>query len=356
MSEMDWGENQVANEILQYVKEKSESDESLQIPYQFFIPFLFSLYYKILGNDNDKINKCCFQNGGLKTSIGQVIITYNDLIIPTSPPLCAIAYLSWEKEHRLFVARRVWPATLHFLGHSYIPDGWGVVGKLTKALQNEYNGQRPVDWMDEFCIRDINADSKQGILPFMRDINTLRYNSVSALPIFKNLNDRQNHFLQVQEPLLGTLVFFFNEKSPSLPDSRWQNKLSDSLSVALGKHLETITGKQCIADTWVDLLETSDSIKIASLKLLNGAAEVRNSMQAIILEAMSRPDFYAVIDSGNNDILIAPRDVEENGRFNREYVESVILNAVSQARLKIGISETVDIESELLWLLPQTRD
>jgi hypothetical protein len=78
-------------------------------------------------------------------------------------------------------------------------------------------------------------------------------------------------------------------------------------------------------------------------------------MQAIILETLSRPDFYAVVDS-DTTILIAPRDVDENGWFNRENVESIILDAVSRARRKLKEIETKGVTSELKWLSPQNTE
>ena len=351
MSEMNWEDNKVADKILQYVIDKSSTAvTSLKIPYQFFIPLLTALHDQLIGVTEMDIQQNCFKKDGeLKTSIGSLKESNTE-----NAPLCAIAYLSWEKEHRLFVARRVCPPTLHFLGHSYIPDGWGVVGKLAQELQQKYVTRGPDDWMNEFCIRSIKKSSTQNILPFKRDIETLGYNSVSVLPVFKQSSEGQKPLLK--DTLLGVLVFFFYNDLPILPSRNWQTKLSIKVSKALAIHLETISGKQSIAKTWKDLKKTNHKIKIASLKLSDGDQVIRNSMQTLILEVLSRPDYYAVIDNDDDAILIAPREVDQNGQFNnREDVESVILRAVSQARLKVGLQETKEVTSELQWLSTPDR-
>src|ERR1051325_9726362 len=160
-------------------------------PYQFTLLVLFAVYCSVQRDIKvGSYNACDYVDSNssedLKRYVGlRDIVSKNTRIVNPDYnealrlPLRAIAYFSWEKERRVFLVRRVYPTHFDFLSYSHVPEGSGALGvMIDEVLAKKYRKKNKI-YTPIFDVRD-----RKTLVPYLREVERLEYNSILVLPIF----------------------------------------------------------------------------------------------------------------------------------------------------------------------------
>ncbi|MEX0813149.1 MAG: hypothetical protein WD048_13100 [Chitinophagales bacterium] len=314
---------QELKKVLSKVKSRLDIQEEVT-PYQFLFPILSSIYYQIQNQHNKDAEI------SIKDSIENFINTEDQNIIfkalqkgikridSNNNETIALAYFSWSGSNRLFLARRVFPTYYDFITYSQCPDSWGVLGELAREIRNS-----------KYKYSAIHAKNfNQAALPFLGEVHRIKFKSILAYPILKDIENPNIDNLQ------GALLFFLGSKEEpkkiELLDA-YMKHVNKSVSDLLKIQEKNIIGNDDLTldKIWKESvnLETLgvdvEQLTIFEIKLsISHCDKSENDVEFInqklrrvaseIISSLSNFDFFGLISSdeipeNEVSIYIAPR-------------------------------------------------
>jgi len=228
--------------------------------------------------------------------------------------LRGIGYFSWETPSRLFLVRRTVPFDFHLLSYSHVHEGWGSLGRMVEEFEVD-----PQRYRSERGYSCLTRDAVQRTLPFLGDIDLLKYEAAMAVPIYSD-KDFQ---------LRGAFLLYLAKKEyvPLHTGGAVQERLAEQflrLNQAMNQALdyqERVLGVQDSATTicakWKQLVQdrTGGELVIGRLELGYPECADRTKLLELcsrIQALLSGSDCFSVLDRdelgvGRAAILIAAR-------------------------------------------------
>jgi SAM-dependent methyltransferase len=281
-------------------RRKIVADANRQAPYQWTFKCLAALYEDITGETcPDKLLTA-------EETVGKGHF------------LRGIAYFSWEKASRLFLVRRARPFDFHVLSYSHVHAGWGSLGRMVEEFEADYE-----DYIKRKGYTCLTRDAVQRTLPFLGDIDTLRYEAAMAVPIYRPedhemrgafllyLAKREYVPLHTGSLLQADLVTKFQELNRGMNDALdWQEEALDiqNSADAVRRKWEKLVQ----APGGEDLVIAKLSLELSEHEQTEKTARSLSDLGSRIQALLSSSECFSVLDerqrhTGKIAVLVAAR-------------------------------------------------